>query len=103
MRDVPSRNDESGCRQASAHADWICKLGILTTPKVPLRQTVRSACSRAPSGGGELAFPGHPLESFGGALDAVLAVITFRGELAEHLIGAGRGRARDGARRAIEC
>src|ERR1700761_5666329 len=54
------------------------------------------------SRGGELAFPGDPLESFGRTLDAILGVVAFGGKLADHLIGSARGRTRDVARSEID-
>src|SRR5215472_13275958 len=98
--------NENECVYTFAHADWFCKRGLLTTPAVPLRQAVRVTRSRRAQpralGGGELAFPGDPLESFGRALDPVLAVVTFGRKLADHLIGATRGRTRDVARGEID-
>ena len=44
------------------------------------------------SGNRELAFLGNPFERFGGAFDAVLAVVTIGRKQPDHLIGAGGGR-----------
>src|SRR5581483_6958561 len=38
---------------------------------------------------------------FGRALDAVLTIVPFGGKLTDHLIGAGRGRTRNVARRKV--
>ena len=107
MREVPSRSVVCDCRKAAAHADWFCKRGVLTTRKFrPVKLLVRRARVRSEvlrvSGRCELTFPGDPLESLRRTLDPILAVVTFGGELADHLIGAARGRARDVARRKID-
>ena len=44
-----------------------------------------------PSGVGELAFLGNPLEGFGGALDPILEIVAIRRQKADHLIGSAGG------------
>src|SRR6202008_1293146 len=60
----------------------------------------RGGCRAA--GRGELAFTGDAFETRGRTLDPILAVVPFGRKLADPLIGAGRGRTRDVARREID-
>src|SRR5216683_1123615 len=53
------------------------------------------------SGNGELAFLGDPLESFRRTLDPILAVIALGREQPDYLVGSGRGRPRNIARREV--
>src|SRR5271169_4629534 len=55
------------------------------------------------SGDGELAFLGHPLESFGRAFDPVLAVVAIGRQQTDHLVGATGGRSGNIAGSKIDC
>ena len=80
MRDIPSRSTHS--RSTGIRS----KQMVLQTRRFERRESsASSGCSSDPlaygrscaSGGGELAFAGDTLESFGRALDPVLTVVTF--------------------------
>src|SRR5438270_12706018 len=73
-----------GIRRKDASANWAVWRRVTepTSPGYP----------RISSGNGELAFLGHPFESFGRALDPVLAVIAVGRQQTDHLVGAAGGR-----------
>src|SRR5215468_46605 len=96
MRDVPKAQRESRLSATSelaalsTCAPCYCEPGHLT-----MSGTKPGACLHAiASGKGELAFLGHPLESFARTLDAILAIIAFGRQQTNHLIGAAGGRTR---------
>src|SRR6266478_6617517 len=67
-----------------------CEPGHLTASKTEPTSPERPRIS---SGDRELAFLGHPLESFCRAFDPVLAVVAVGRQQTDHLVGAAGGRA----------
>src|SRR5436309_1254849 len=96
MCDVPQAQREarpsvaSELTASSTCAPCGCEPGHLATSDT---EPVASLDAIA-SGKGELAFLGHPLESFARALDPILAIVAFGRQQTDHLIGAACGRTR---------
>jgi hypothetical protein len=84
---APSRSQ--GVLSASAPQRCFCEPGHLTASETKRASPGRP---RNSSGDRELAFFGHPLESFCRAFDPVLAVVSVGRQQAEHLVGAAGGR-----------
>src|SRR6266481_236637 len=84
---APSRSQ--GVLSASAPQRCFCEPGHLTASET---KPVSAGRLRNSSGDRELAFFGHPLESFCRAFDPVLAVVSVGRQQADHLVGAAGGR-----------
>src|SRR5262245_38376525 len=105
MRDVPQAQNETYHSTASRTRVLSACAGFYREPghsKTAGTEPGARALHAIVSGKGELAFLCDPLERFARTLDAILAVVPFGRQQADHLVGAGGSRTRHVARSEID-
>jgi len=96
-KDDPSKPEvpRNCVRATDRSSNWSCR---------PVRTATACTCrdGRLTSRGRQLAFPCNPFKGFRRAFDPILAVVVFRWELTDDLVGAAGSRTRDVARGEID-